>query len=91
MLLPCCTKYEQLLTCPSNSVLWTALFGIFGKIYIPAHPTPHQGGQWRMKHAVWVDLTNMLLWLLTGVMSTIIWFRSRGGRTMHTGRAKASA
>ena len=38
-------------------ILWTALFGIFGKIYIPAKPTPKQDGQIRMKHAVWVDLT----------------------------------
>ncbi|KAK6441215.1 hypothetical protein LTR95_002544 [Oleoguttula sp. CCFEE 5521] len=68
-------------------ILWTALFGIFGKIYIPAHPTPKQGGIIRMKHAVWIDLINMLLWLVTACYATAIWFRSRGGRTMHTGRA----
>jgi len=69
------------------SILWIALFGLFGHIYIPAHPTPKQGGQIRMKHAVWVDLVNALLWLVTAVYATIIWVRSRGGRTMHTGRA----
>jgi hypothetical protein len=72
-----------------DSILWTALFGIFGKIYIPAHPTPKQGGQIRMKHAVWIDLINMLLWLVTALYATAIWFRARGGnRTLHTGRAQ---
>lgn len=69
-------------------ILWTALFGLFGRIFIPAKPTPKQGGQIRMKHAVWVDLTCMLLWLITAIYSTIIFFRARGGRSMHTGRAK---
>jgi hypothetical protein len=69
-------------------ILWTTLFGIFGKIFIPAHPTPKQSGQIRMKHAVWVDLTNMLLWFITAIYATIIFFRNRQGRTLHTGRAK---
>ena len=75
------------LTC-YPSILWAALFGTFGKIFIPAHPTPKQHGQIRMKHAVWVDLVNMLLWFGTAIYSTIIWWRNRGGRTLHTGRAK---
>jgi hypothetical protein len=69
-------------------ILWTALFGIFGKIFIPAHPTPKQGAQIRMKHAVWVDLVNMLLWLITAIYSTMIWLSARKGRSLHTGRAK---
>ena len=69
------------------SILWTALFGTFGKIYIPDRPTPEQGGQKRMKNAVWVDLVNMLLWLCTFVYGLIIWFRRRTTRTTHTGRA----
>ncbi|CAK4033807.1 uncharacterized protein RCC_10895 [Lecanosticta acicola] len=69
-------------------ILWTALFGLFGDIYIRAHPTPEQHGQWRMKHAVWIDLVNMLLWLITALYATFIFFRSRSNRTLHTGRAK---
>ncbi|WPH04954.1 Hypothetical protein R9X50_00785100 [Acrodontium crateriforme] len=68
-------------------ILWTALFGLFGRIYIPSHPTPHQSGQMRMKNAVWVDLVNMLLWLITAIYSTVIFVRAKAGRTMHTGRA----
>ncbi|KAH9809823.1 hypothetical protein Tdes44962_MAKER06064 [Teratosphaeria destructans] len=71
------------------SILWTALFGVFGKIYIHAHPTPEQHGQIRMKHAVWIDLINMLLWFITACYSALIFFRARkDGRTLHTGRAK---
>jgi hypothetical protein len=69
-------------------ILWTALFGIFGNIYIGAKPTPKQGGQIRMKHAVWVDLANMLLWFITAIYSTLIFFKHRKGRTLHTGRAR---
>ena len=69
-----------------SSILWTALFGLFGKIYIPAHPTPEQHGQNRMKSAVWVDLVNMLLWFITAVWLTVRYF-TRNRRTLHTGRA----
>jgi len=73
----------------SCSILWTALFGLFGSIFIKAHPTPKQAGQQRMKHAVWVDLVNMLLWLISATYATVIFVRARGGRrTLHTGRGK---
>ncbi len=68
-------------------VLWIALFGTFGAIFIGAHPTPKQSGQIRMKHAVWVDLVGLLLWFITAVYSTIIWWKDRRGTTLHTGRA----
>ncbi|EMF10381.1 uncharacterized protein SEPMUDRAFT_150514 [Sphaerulina musiva SO2202] len=67
-------------------ILWTALFGLFGKIYIPANPTPEQHGQQRMKSAVWVDLVNMLLWFITAIWLTVR-FLTRNRRTLHTGRA----
>lgn len=71
----------------SRSILWTALFGLFGNMYIGEHPTPEQGGIGRMKNAVWVDLVNMLLWFVTAVWATVSFFRSRRSRTLHTGRA----
>jgi hypothetical protein len=52
-----------------------------------ARPTPKQGGIIRMKHAVWIDLVNALLWLVTAAYATAIFLRSRKGRTTHTGRA----
>ncbi|KJX98181.1 hypothetical protein TI39_contig429g00011 [Zymoseptoria brevis] len=69
-------------------ILWTALFGLFGNMYIGEQPTPEQHGLQRMKNAVWVDLTNMLLWLITAVWGTVVFFLHRSGRTLHTGRAK---
>ncbi|KAK5727432.1 hypothetical protein LTR15_003328 [Elasticomyces elasticus] len=74
-------------------VLWTALFGLFAKpfIHIPAatYPKSDQPFIRRMQSAVWLDLINMLLWLVTAIYSTFIWFRNRGsGRTLHTGRGQ---
>ena len=65
-----------------NSILWVAVFGVFGKIYIHAKP-PNK----KMKDAVWVDLVNMLLWLVTSIISAVAFFAMRGGRSLHTGRA----
>lgn len=69
------------------SILWTAVFGVFGKVYIHANPHGDKGIM-RMKNAVWVDLVNMLLWLVTAVMAVVVFFLNRGGRSLHTGRAK---
>lgn len=71
----------------ANSILWAVVFGIFGKIYINARPTPHQSGQIRMKNAVWVDLANMLLWFITFVWDLVLHFTRMDKMTLHTGRA----
>jgi hypothetical protein len=42
----------------------------------------------RMKNAVWVDLANALLWLITGVAHFIYWWGHRERRSRFTGRAK---
>ena len=68
-------------------VLWVAVFGIFGKLFIHENPEGN-GGIKRMKNAVWVDLINMLLWLVTGVMGVVLFSTLRSGRSMLTGRAK---
>jgi hypothetical protein len=65
-------------------------FGIFGKMYIPENPEGNKGII-RMKNAVWVLLTNMLLWLITMCWSAIIFWKNRHARTTHTGRARTSA
>lgn len=68
------------------SIFWTAVFGVFGKMYIHADPKGDSGVS-RMKNAVWIDLVNMLLWLVTAVMGVVVVFSMRGKRSLHTGRA----
>jgi hypothetical protein len=60
-------------------------FGIFGKMYIPENPEGNAGIQ-RMKNAVWVLLTNMLLWLMTAVYGAVVFWKNRKARTSLTGR-----
>lgn len=68
-------------------LLWTALFGLFGNMYIKEKAEGDTGVQ-RMKNAVWVDLVNMLLWFLTAVAGAVLFLKERRGRTLHTGRAQ---
>ena len=63
------------------------MFGVFAKMYIHENPEG-DAGITRMKHAVWVDLINMLLWLVTAIMGVVLFFTMREGRSLHTGRAK---
>jgi hypothetical protein len=65
---------------------WIVVFGIFGNMYIYENPEGN-GGVKRMKDAVWVDLVNMLLWLLSVVAGAVAWWNGRGNRSLHTGRA----
>ena len=67
-------------------ILWTALFGVFGNLYIGEDPEGDKDVA-RMKHAVWVDLVNMLLWFVSSVVGASLWWRNRTHRSLHTGRA----
>jgi hypothetical protein len=67
-------------------ILWIALFGLFGNLYIKAN-AQGDSGILRMKHAVWVDLANALLWLISAIGMTVFWARQRGGKSRWTGRA----
>jgi len=67
-------------------ILWIALFGLFGKMYIKEHAEGNSGVQ-RMKNAVWVDLVNAILWLVSAVGMGVFWVQ-RGRRSQWTGRAK---
>ncbi|EON65715.1 hypothetical protein W97_04954 [Coniosporium apollinis CBS 100218] len=66
-------------------ILWTAVFGVFGQLYINEKPEGN-GGIQRMKNAVWIDLINMLLWFVTACYGAFLFFFHRR-RTLHTGRA----
>ncbi|MCJ1463579.1 hypothetical protein MMC07_002187 [Pseudocyphellaria aurata] len=67
-------------------ILWTAVFGLFGKLFIHEDPEG-DGAIQRAKNAVWVDLINMLLWLVTAISGGLLFFRNRSTRSLHTGRA----
>jgi len=68
-------------------ILWIALFGLFGSMYIKEHAEGDAGIK-RMKNAVWVDLVNALLWLVSAIGMAIFWVRHRGNRSRWTGRAR---
>ncbi|GAW15429.1 hypothetical protein ANO14919_048380 [Xylariales sp. No.14919] len=68
-------------------ILWIALFGLFGSLYIHEDPEGNADIK-RMKNAVWVDLANAILWLVgTGAAATY-WWLHRQRNTRFTGRAK---
>lgn len=67
-------------------ICYLIAFGIFGKMYIP-EDAEGNAGIIRMKNAVWVLLTNMLLWFTTAVWGGIAFWRHRNARTTLTGRA----
>lgn len=69
-------------------ILWTAVFGLFGSMYINAK-VEMQSGVKRMKNAVWIDLINMLLWFVSAIVGAVgFWRWMRHGRSLHTGRAR---
>ncbi|OLN86120.1 hypothetical protein CCHL11_05189 [Colletotrichum chlorophyti] len=67
-------------------ILWIALFGLFGNMYI-REDAEGDGDIQRMKNAVWVVLANALLWLISTLATAAYWFRHRERRTRFTGRA----
>lgn len=69
-----------------RSILWVAVFGLFGKLYIKQN-AHHDSSVQNMKNAVWVDLTNMLLWLLSAAYGAVLFFRHRSHKSLFTGRA----
>ncbi|OIW30673.1 hypothetical protein CONLIGDRAFT_630628 [Coniochaeta ligniaria NRRL 30616] len=68
-------------------ILWIALFGVFGNMYIRENAEGNADIQ-RMKNAVWVDLTSALLWFITAIAAFGYWWRHRERHSRFTGRAK---
>lgn len=68
-------------------VLWLTLFGIFGKMYIGVHPSEDKGVSGlgdaskinRMRHAVWIDLINLVMWVATASWVLLRWLKGRRG------------
>lgn len=69
-------------------LFYLVAFGMFGKMYIKEDPEGNKGII-RMKHAVWVLVTNMILWLITAVYGSVVYWKHRKGRTVHTGAASS--
>lgn len=63
------------------------MFGVFGKLFIKLDNWTGGSDISRMKNAVWVDLINMLLWFVTAVLGVVLFFKYRGNKSLHTGRA----
>jgi hypothetical protein len=62
------------------SVLWLALFGVFGKMYIGVHPAGDDANASkinRMRHAVWIDIINLGFWVMTASWVLLRWLKSR--------------
>jgi hypothetical protein len=68
-------------------VLWLTLFGIFGKLYIGVHAVSGSKAQEaalgdaskinRMRHACWIDLINLLMWVATSSWVLLKWLKAR--------------
>ena len=68
-------------------ILWIALFGIFGKMYIHEDPEGNSDIR-RLKNAVWVVLANAILWLIATIGYFVYWWGHRERQSRFTGRAK---
>jgi hypothetical protein len=68
------------------TVLWLALFGVFGKMYIGVHPASDNDDAGaskinRMRHAVWIDVINLGFWVMTASWVLLRWLKSRRNAT----------
>lgn len=63
-------------------VLWLVVFGVLGGLYIGVYG---EGSEEevektkRMRHAVWVDLVNLVFWVAGMVIEGLRWWKLRGG------------
>ncbi|CAG8116883.1 unnamed protein product [Penicillium salamii] len=63
-------------------VLWLALFGVFGKMYIGVYPKEDASDASRvnrMRHAVWIDVINLGFWVMSASWVLMRWLKSRKG------------
>lgn len=68
-------------------IFWLTVFAIFAKMYIHEDPeNNHQIEQ--MRDAVWLDLVNWILWLISAFVEFFYFWKYRNQRTKLTGRAR---
>ncbi|KAK4102816.1 hypothetical protein N658DRAFT_514944 [Parathielavia hyrcaniae] len=68
-------------------ILWIALFGVFGQMYINEDAHGNDDIQ-RMKNAVWVVLASAILWLVGVLAHFVYWWGHRERRSRFTSRAR---
>ncbi|KYK56983.1 uncharacterized protein DCS_03990 [Drechmeria coniospora] len=68
-------------------ILWIAVFGVFASLFIHADSDGDSAIR-RMRSAVWVDLVNALLWLISALSIFGYWWKHRESRSQFTGRAQ---
>lgn len=60
---------------------WITVFGVFGKLFLhrpDGDEYAYQGTHTtRMRHAVWVDLFNALLWFTTAIYGAVVFWKAR--------------
>jgi len=66
-------------------ILWAAVSGLFGNMYFN-EKTEMDHGIKSMKTAAAFDIVNLILWFITAVTGTVVFFTS-GRKSLHTGRA----
>ncbi|KAI0995979.1 hypothetical protein K3495_g12202 [Podosphaera aphanis] len=66
-------------------ILWVTLFALFGAIYFRKSAAQEIHYQ-RMRNAVWIDLANVVCWLISTIGMGIYW-ATRNRRSTFTGRA----
>lgn len=66
-------------------ILWAAVSGLFGNMYFGEKAEMDHGVE-SMKTAASFDIVNLILWFISAVTATALFFLS-GRKTLHTGRA----
>lgn len=60
---------------------WIIVFGIFGKLFLQRPDGPKYSFEGthtrRMRNAAWLDLANVVLWLLTATYGAVVFFKAR--------------
>lgn len=69
--------------------LWSVVLGLFGKMYLGSKVGDSDEIR-KMKRAAWVDLANLILWVVTGSWKSLKWWKSKGKRVpRRNGRVRA--
>jgi hypothetical protein len=66
---------------------WLIVFAIFANLYIHEDPEGNHHIE-QMRDAVWLDLVNWILWLISALVGFFYFWKYRNQRTTYTSRAR---